>query len=1000
MDEDENMKDGGSLDQQETNQTKSSNTSALEKAKNAKKKKDNAENLVKTIKNIKNIKIYLIVGAVVIALIFIMIILAGAYYFLDLDSKDRTVTVVNNAVGNQALGKIIEMDSNKYKISYNGKEGTDAIKELLKENDMNFNDYTKEEMNILYKALKAEWATTYPNLGDDVDNTDMKSDYVQGVITIRRKGEGYDNELKYKPYDEFKLLGDASALNYFSLNEGNLIVANIGSNNIGYSTSGSVPDADIYQDTGVMYDVTETAIDYRSMIGVHAMPFEMSLSLMTNTEDLHFMDDLLDKVFESTIELTIFDNTTTTVTVETAKTNVETTYEKTIQYEETNARTDFMGPVIPQSKEEKVTSTQKDTTDYTITTTNTSVSNSYTVALTNVSSWIADVTNEYTFTTETNETTLEPTKTDTSEKGSPVAITDTSTDSELKKYADDNFKEKRKPVTDASGNPIKDADGNTVVDVTTYTPKGGTITATTNTTTQIEGKTTVIEKKFVKSDDSPKTANEGVKFKEVYDRNEYAQGNFNNVDTWLFEMLANTESGIDYISIIKFLLWKCTGIDYGVTDIKDILNYYNEQTFTYVSGYSSGGGYVDGNGNSKLWLPISSKTITDAEGKTVGQNSTVEINKGDVYFGTGNDIIPVTITGRYPAYSSGKAHGGTDFAPSQGGNYYIIAAADGVVTHVVSNLNVNSYKTSNPTAKQYNYGFGNEVTINHDSLGLYTLYAHMEFNEVYVTNGQRVKQGQIIGRMGNTGNSSNKHLHFEVRTGPSSKERTQPEDYVSISNPRPMEVVFTGGGTRTRTEKLAGVGGSIPLLSRESAQVLKMRDKMEGVAGYENGTYRVYNNGVDKMLELARGVVIGTKSGGTYDWARKILGRNVGIGDKVTEEEYVQLYRYVVSYIVKMVDKAEANNNIKLKQNQYDAVFLLAYFQPSSASSSVKAYKDRGIKGYWDSIKNKITSNGRVADGLKWRRAEEMELFEIGDYDPGESASGQRKYNQYLQKYK
>ena len=86
-----------------------------------------------------------------------------------------------------------------------------------------------------------------------------------------------------------------------------------------------------------MYDVTETAIDYKAMVGIYAMPFEMSLSLITNTENLHFMDDLIDKVFESTIELTIFDNTTTIVTVETAKTNVETTYQKTIEYVETTA---------------------------------------------------------------------------------------------------------------------------------------------------------------------------------------------------------------------------------------------------------------------------------------------------------------------------------------------------------------------------------------------------------------------------------------------------------------------------------------------------------------------------------------------------------------------------------------------------------------------------------------------------------------------------------------
>ncbi|NET71762.1 MAG: M23 family metallopeptidase [Sphaerospermopsis sp. SIO1G2] len=57
-------------------------------------------------------------------------------------------------------------------------------------------------------------------------------------------------------------------------------------------------------------------------------------------------------------------------------------------------------------------------------------------------------------------------------------------------------------------------------------------------------------------------------------------------------------------------------------------------------------------------------------------------------------------------------------------------------------------------------GYGLTVTINHSS-AQQTLYAHM--SEILVRPGQLVEPGMVIGRVGNTGNSTGPHLHFEVR---------------------------------------------------------------------------------------------------------------------------------------------------------------------------------------------------------------------------------------------
>ena len=58
-------------------------------------------------------------------------------------------------------------------------------------------------------------------------------------------------------------------------------------------------------------------------------------------------------------------------------------------------------------------------------------------------------------------------------------------------------------------------------------------------------------------------------------------------------------------------------------------------------------------------------------------------------------------------------------------------------------------------------GYGHYVTINHGG-GLMTRYAHMQPGSIAVRVGQHVYQGQQIGRIGNTGNSTGPHLHFEV----------------------------------------------------------------------------------------------------------------------------------------------------------------------------------------------------------------------------------------------
>ncbi|MFJ7736171.1 M23 family metallopeptidase [Lysinibacillus sp. NPDC097287] len=94
-------------------------------------------------------------------------------------------------------------------------------------------------------------------------------------------------------------------------------------------------------------------------------------------------------------------------------------------------------------------------------------------------------------------------------------------------------------------------------------------------------------------------------------------------------------------------------------------------------------------------------------------------------------------------------------------NYYafnrdIVAPADGKVMKVLEGIEDNVPGEMNPSQPE-----GNCVIIEHEN-NEYSLLAHLKQNSIVVNVGQVVKQGQLIGLCGNSGNSSEPHLHFQV----------------------------------------------------------------------------------------------------------------------------------------------------------------------------------------------------------------------------------------------
>jgi Peptidase family M23 len=96
----------------------------------------------------------------------------------------------------------------------------------------------------------------------------------------------------------------------------------------------------------------------------------------------------------------------------------------------------------------------------------------------------------------------------------------------------------------------------------------------------------------------------------------------------------------------------------------------------------------------------------------------------------------------------------------------VLAVADAVVVSVIDGL-AEQTPGKYPTNIPLDEADGNSVMLD---LGeqRYAMYAHMQTGSVKVHKGEKVKLGQVIGLVGNTGNSVAPHLHFQVIDRPSS----------------------------------------------------------------------------------------------------------------------------------------------------------------------------------------------------------------------------------------
>lgn len=141
------------------------------------------------------------------------------------------------------------------------------------------------------------------------------------------------------------------------------------------------------------------------------------------------------------------------------------------------------------------------------------------------------------------------------------------------------------------------------------------------------------------------------------------------------------------------------------------------------------------------WVPSISSIVGEFGGLTMN----CEINGFESGFSS--PVLNMIITSHFgtrvhPIYGDIRSHEGIDFGCNLGDPIM------GVLTGTVSE-------------SKYHSGWGNYVVLDHEDK--YTLYAHL--TESYVSVGDTVEQGMVLGACGSTGTSTNPHLHFEIHLG-------------------------------------------------------------------------------------------------------------------------------------------------------------------------------------------------------------------------------------------
>lgn len=343
--------------------------------------------------------------------------------------------------------------------------------------------------------------------------------------------------------------------------------------------------------------------------------------------------------------------------------------------------------------------------------------------------------------------------------------------------------------------------------------------------------------------------------------------------------------------------------------------------------------------NASYWWPIGSETTVEYNGKIYAKD----------------EPYPTRVTSNFgyredPLGRGRQFHSGVDIAGGAGnGIVNIIAAKDGVVVYPTSKSPTNC--PSSTSLSSCGGGYGNYVILQHSD-GNYTLYAHLDAGSIKVTAGDSVEQGQVIAKMGSSGNSTGTHLHFEVREGQNSSGATVDGlTYVSLEHPR---VVKSGG------------------------EFLNWLNSWEGHSPINGNNYVVENIG-DGVRTVGGGVTLEHNADRFAQYGIDI--KDYPVGSEISMEIVDSIQLEEVAEKRSSIESVLANNSIVLEETEIQALVSQKY-NTGNIVGFVDNYKKYGnTQELYDNWFFRAIMRGtKFEKGLTRRRNAEWSLFHLGEY--------------------
>ena len=303
----------------------------------------------------------------------------------------------------------------------------------------------------------------------------------------------------------------------------------------------------------------------------------------------------------------------------------------------------------------------------------------------------------------------------------------------------------------------------------------------------------------------------------------------------------------------------------------------------------------------------------------------------------------------------------------------VIASKDGIVKKVVKDCGLGD--------KECDSGYGNYVVLTHGD-GNFTYYAHLQDNSITVSENQSVKQGQVIGKIGDTGTlisenqrvkqdhvivkmlntraSTSAHLHYEVRVGSDNlTSAVNPLDYISPEEPRQSSVT--------------------------TSELYEMLMCLEGKGAQTDEThYMVYDdaikNGGGGTLTAGSGVTLLNNRNRFAKYGIDV-DKYLYHGASIPKDIVDQIKMDIISTIYDSINTFLNKEGISLLPYQIDALVSRQY-NIGNINTFPNAYKTYGNTEalYTNCLSKPTTAVGFEGHPLKSRREREWNLFHNGVY--------------------